>query len=195
MKGEMDLEQWEPQLKMALARHGAQLTPADREDMWQECFLALLQAEEAIARVTPQGRDSVEKYVYRIASNACVDMLRVKEKDKRIVDPHYRDRSVDLMPTGDFLGLAAPDTLLEGVDKRACQELYRIADFGVSNADLEIALSDLEPGEQFVLRSLFFNGESERDIGKSMKKSQTWVRNRKDSGLKKLKEALSWKKG
>jgi RNA polymerase sigma-70 factor (ECF subfamily) len=86
----------------------------DAEDLVQETFL---RAWRSRASFTSNGRSSLRAWLYRIATNACVDALRTRRR--RVLPAHVAapaDPDAPIAPPADLPWLQPyPDRLLEGV--------------------------------------------------------------------------------
>src|SRR3954469_4233305 len=101
----------------------------DAEDALQD---ALLRAWKALDRF--EGRSSARGWLYRIATNACLDAIA--RRPKRVLPIDYDDA-----PAGETFGLEpCPDELAEGYEEREGIELAFIA-----------ALQHLPPNQRAVL--------------------------------------------
>jgi DNA-directed RNA polymerase specialized sigma24 family protein len=69
-------------------------------------------------------------------------------------------------------------------------ELGRLAYFGISNSDLDAAISRLPIEEQYVIRETFFEGHSTRHIAREVNKSQFWPRDVKSRAIHNLRKLL-----
>ena len=87
----------------------------DAEDMLQETLLAAWRNLEAF-----EGRASVRAWLYRIATNRCLDALRARSRRPREVPAMQHERAPE--PTGRFEPIwlePYPDVLLEDIPDRA----------------------------------------------------------------------------
>jgi RNA polymerase sigma-70 factor (TIGR02960 family) len=87
----------------------------DAEDMVQETLLAAWRGLEAF-----EGRASVRSWLYRIATNRCLDALRTRSRRPREVPAMQHERAPE--PTGRFEPIwlePYPDVLLEGIPDRS----------------------------------------------------------------------------
>jgi RNA polymerase sigma-70 factor, ECF subfamily len=101
----------------------------DAEDALQD---ALLRAWKALDRF--EGRSSTRSWLYRIATNTCLDAIA--RRPKRVLPIDYEDA-----PAGETLWLEpCPDALAEGYEERESIELAFIA-----------ALQHLPPNQRAVL--------------------------------------------
>lgn len=195
----LDCTQWKPQIEKAVATYGRRLPAEQRDDMRQDCYLALVEkADKVLAVVTSQGLDSGGKYVYRIVSNRCLYTLR---KTRRHGD-HFPEMPYQKSPIAEAMGVWSGSHNdgdpgfhdLRGADDVDEQpmngELARIAQYGVSNSMLEAAIGRLPVEEQHVIRELFYQGNSERGAGQMLDRSQRWTRTRKRRALEHLREEL-----
>jgi RNA polymerase sigma-70 factor (ECF subfamily) len=66
--------------------------PEDRKDVFQEVMLRLYKHIGAF-----QGKSSLKTWIYRIAVNACIDFLRGRKRQERILD---RSCKYDLVAAG-----------------------------------------------------------------------------------------------
>src|SRR4051795_11042323 len=86
----------------------------DSEDLVQETFLRAWRSREPFAA---DGRFSLRAWLYRIATNACLDVLRTRSR--RVLPPDVvpaADPRVPPAPPADLPWLEPyPDRLLEGV--------------------------------------------------------------------------------
>jgi RNA polymerase sigma-70 factor (ECF subfamily) len=88
----------------------------DAEDALQD---ALLRAWKALDRF--EGRSSTRSWLYRIATNTCLDVI--SRRPKRVLPIDYEDA-----PVGETLWLGpCPDELVEGYERRESIELAFIA--------------------------------------------------------------------
>jgi RNA polymerase sigma-70 factor, ECF subfamily len=94
---------------------------SDAEDITQEAFA---RAWRSRAELTDQA--SVRPWLYRIATNACLDALRRRKRERRLwSDP-------EPMHTGDMLELGAPDLDIGWLEPMPDSVLSNIADEGLS---------------------------------------------------------------
>src|SRR4051812_42494778 len=101
----------------------------DAEDALQD---ALLRAWKALDRF--EGRSSTRSWLYRIATNACLDAIN--KRPARVLPIDYEDA-----PPGETIWLGpCPDELVEGYEQRESIELAFIA-----------ALQHLPPNQRAVL--------------------------------------------
>jgi len=200
----VDCTEWKPQIEKAVATCGRRLPAEQREDLRQDCYLALIEkAGKVDAIVASQGRDSGGKYVYRIAMNRCITVLRKNRRRDEVFPVVGREEQG--LDTG-WGGFGWSDRNVSGdpggfdrdegdMDEQPINgELSRIAHFGVSDEMLDEAISRLDPDEQHVIRELFFEGNSERVAGRQVGHSQRWTRTRKRRALENLKAALTEKR-
>jgi DNA-directed RNA polymerase specialized sigma24 family protein len=84
-KGNMsDITKWTPEIDRAVNSCVRTMPSEQKDDLRQECFLLLLQKQEAIAVVEAQGEDEARGYVFRIAKNCCLNMLRKNKREDRV---------------------------------------------------------------------------------------------------------------
>lgn len=143
----------------------ARSVPSDhKDDLKQECFLAILEKQPAIDNITPQGPEHVKRYVIQICRNRIVDSLRKDGKHEDCVS----------LETGPF-----------------CPE-HPVAkeDFGVSELELDEAVNTLPAHEQYLIRSIYFRNMTEKEVGVTLGKSQQWVNVEKQRAIGKLREIL-----
>jgi RNA polymerase sigma-70 factor (TIGR02960 family) len=87
----------------------------DAEDMVQETLLSAWRSLEAF-----EGRASVRSWLYRIATNRCLDALRARSRRPREVPAMHQERAPE--PTGRSEPIWVepyPDVLLEDIPERA----------------------------------------------------------------------------
>jgi RNA polymerase sigma-70 factor, ECF subfamily len=120
----------------------------DAEDLVQETFLRAWRARESF-----QGRSSVRAWLYRIATNACLDAL---DSRPRRVLPHHlsppSDPSVGLPPRTDLPWLQPfPDRLLEPVAPSDAEPAAAVVDRETIELAFLAAIQHLPPRQRAVL--------------------------------------------
>ena len=93
---------------------------SDAEDMTQETFARAWRSRGDLAH-----QASVRPWLYRIATNACLDALRRRKRERRL----WGDAAP--MPTGDFAELGAPDLDVAWLEPMPDSALSNIADDGL----------------------------------------------------------------
>ena len=122
----------------------------DAEDMVQE---TLLRAWRGLAGF--EGRSSFRGWLYRIATNACLDALARRSKDRRVL-PQSDGAPVDFAPLGapanevSWLG-PYPDTALEGIPDLAPGPEARYEMREAVQLAFIAALQELPPRQRAVL--------------------------------------------
>jgi RNA polymerase sigma-70 factor (ECF subfamily) len=92
---------------------------SDAEDITQEAFARAWRSRGELADPA-----AVRSWLYRIATNACLDALRRRKRERRL----WSDQAP--MPTGDFGELGAPDLDLAWLEPMPDSVLEKIADDG-----------------------------------------------------------------
>lgn len=193
----IDVMQFEKQVDSAVSSSGRMQTPDMRDDLRQECYLALIEKSDAVEKVQKeQGKDAARAYVYRLANNKCIDLLRKKKKEPRA--EHGNGARAPDLPTNPDMPGAVSSFYMEALHERPSMdrtmtEFDRVVEFGVSDEVLYAAISRLPVDEQFVVRSLYFEGESGRAVHRNTGKTHKWTELRLDRALKNLRTELERK--
>jgi RNA polymerase sigma-70 factor (ECF subfamily) len=161
----------EPAFAALVERHRAELrvhcyrmlgSYEESEDLVQETFL---RAWRSRARFRPAGRPAVRAWLYRIATNACLDVLR--SRPRRVTPPEVgasADPRAPLSPPSELPWLQPfPDRLLEP----AAPAEHEPAAVAVSRETLELAfiaaIQHLSPRQRAVLILRDVLGSSAKD--------------------------------
>jgi RNA polymerase sigma-70 factor (TIGR02960 family) len=119
----------------------------DAEDMLQETLLAAWRSLEAF-----EGRASVRSWLYRIATNRCLDALRARSRRPREVSAMQHERAPE--PTGRFEPTwlePYPDVLLEDIPDRSAGPAARYEARESIELAFIVALQHLPPGQRAAL--------------------------------------------
>jgi RNA polymerase sigma-70 factor (TIGR02960 family) len=119
----------------------------DAEDMLQETLLAAWRNLEAF-----EGRASVRAWLYRIATNRCLDALRARSRRPREVPAMQHERAPQ--PTGRFEPVwlePYPDVLLEDIPDRAPGPATRYEARESIELSFMVALQQLPPRQRAAL--------------------------------------------
>jgi RNA polymerase sigma-70 factor (TIGR02960 family) len=119
----------------------------DAEDMLQETLLAAWRSLEAF-----EGRASVRSWLYRIATNRCLDALRARSRRPREVSAMQDERAPE--PTGRFEPTwlePYPDVLLEDIPDRSAGPAARYEARESIELAFIVALQHLPPGQRAAL--------------------------------------------
>jgi RNA polymerase sigma-70 factor (TIGR02960 family) len=119
----------------------------DAEDMVQETLLSAWRNLEAF-----EGRASVRSWLYRIATNRCLDGLRARSRRPREVPEMQHERAPE--PTGRFEPTwlePYPDVLLEDIPERAPGPAARYEARESIELAFIVALQQLPPGQRAAL--------------------------------------------
>lgn len=161
------VDKWGQTVTNAVNKYARSVRYEDKEDLRQECFLAIFNKMELISGVEQQGEDEAKKYVYKLCHNKIIDIMRAtKGKNFEVsLDDKRNADEVDSIP--------AP-----------------VTEFNVSEQVLDRAVEKLDTHQQFVIRAHYFRGQSEVDIATSLGQTKWWVQQVKKDGISQLREIL-----
>lgn len=128
------------------------LTDDQREDLRQDCYVAMLTAKARMERAGPGG-------LRKLAAKIVVEQLAVKMKQ---VWRAAETENVDEIDT--------PDVVPEG---------------------FESMMEGLDDDERAVLTALYVDAKTEAYVAGRHGRSRWWVRDKKMSGLRKIKERMN----
>jgi len=163
---------WSKTVKESVNRYAKGHPKETKEDCEQECFLRILESQDVIEEILKaKGTEGAKNYVYGICHNKIVELLSPYPK------------SVATVSSDD-------PTVMKGVQDHVSE--YESV-LGVSEQDLDEAVKQLPRTEQHVIRSLYFHNMSERDLARSMGKTQWWVQQVKKEATVQLRTILESK--
>jgi RNA polymerase sigma factor (sigma-70 family) len=137
-----------------------ELCEEDAEDLLQDTFTKLW-----INRHRIQSKEHIKNWLYYVAGNAAINLLKSKEARYRNIEA------------------------LQWMNEPAYFEIQRISSEWLSWIYLE--LERLPPGEGDVIRSLFIDGLTMHDIAERRNTSIKTVSNQRNDGLNKLRARLT----
>lgn len=166
---------WGKTVKQAVDRYAKQSSKEDKQDYEQDCFVQILEFQDAVEKILKeQGLEAAKKYVYGICHNKITDIINPDRYPKSVI---------------------TADSIDDPVVKRQVQNHATEYEsvLGVSETDLDSAVKQLPRTEQHVIRSLYFHNMSERDLARSVGKTQWWVQQIKKFAIADLKRILESK--
>jgi RNA polymerase sigma factor (sigma-70 family) len=155
-----DVTRWESEVNRAVSKLSKGMTYEDKQDLKQDCYMALLEASDYLA-----GLDNSGAVAYTIAYNRIVEQRR----DKSLLDEALPLDEMTYEEKGD-------EAFMRGVLASPTEQ------------GLDAAVESLPKTENFIIRSLYFKGMTERDVAKSVNKSRHWVRMEKAKAVDILKK-------
>lgn len=153
----MDVLRWDKQVTLAISKLCKGLTYEDKEDLKQDCFVALIEASDYLDRVMEAGEITPGGAAYTICYNKIVELRRltpgtkVLEAAVSIEELSYDEKNDEAFIRGLFSG-------------------------SPTEQGLDAAVESLPKTENYIIRCLYFKGMTEREVAKSVNKSRHWVR-------------------
>lgn len=163
-----DVMRYEKQIDMAVNKLTKGLSHEDKQDLKQDCFLALLEASDYMDRILSDGDVAPEAAAYKIAYNKIIDTRGLQ--GPKILNEAASMDQLNYEEKGD-------DSFLEGLFSASPTE-----------QGLDAAVESLPKTENFVIRCLYYKGMTERDVAKSVNKSRHWVRVEKEKAVRILRD-------
>lgn len=163
---------WLPQIDAAIRKYAAGQSREEREDLRQECHLALFEARIRIAEVAGRGgSEEAVKFVSAISRNTVVEKIRGNKHLRQqgsLSDPDvFRDADAGQPPLSSHSAVRVPREAIEA------------------------ALNKLTPLEQYVVRGSLYGGDkSEEELARELGNTRSSVRTVKKLALKKLRALL-----
>jgi RNA polymerase sigma factor (sigma-70 family) len=161
----MDVTRYTKQVETAVNKAARGASPDRKQDLKQDCFVALLEAYDYLARVAEEGEKMAGGAAYTIAYNRAIEILRTRP----VLDAAV---SINDLPYEDVGSNAFLESLFSG---------------GITERDLDDAVKMLPKTEQFIIRSVFFKNVPEKELAASVGKSKRWVRDTKDNAITMLR--------
>lgn len=179
---------WQPVIRLAVRQTARGLRASEREDLEQECFLALLEKQDTVLEVFGRNVKEGEKFAYTVCRNKILNILRAAR--------HLTDcvpLNVELPPDAgspDISGKPAGqmETAIEHYNERK-SPLERT--FGITEETLDKAVDRLETAEAHVIREFFFRDRTEQDIASSLGRSKWSVQQIKKRAIAHLRTLLA----
>ena len=156
-KMEIDILQYKPVIASVL---GSFNIPRDKEDMIQECYLALLEKQHHLEKGLAQGLG--EKYAAVICRSRVIDVLKERSSEPRLNS------------------LSEP---------RTKHQADKVADLRIKepSLDLKDAILGLPPKESRAVYGMYVEGKTDVEMAVEEKVDPRSVRRRREKGLNKLK--------
>lgn len=178
---------WQPVIRLAVRQTARNLRSTEREDLEQECFLALLEKQEVVSEVFSRSPKEGEKFAYKLCRDKIVDIFRAAR--------HLTDCmpfNVEMPPdNGGHDTARTPDSVLEKSIAEYNQRRSPLErTFGVTEEALDKAVDLLPSEESQVIREFFFHGSTERQIAAASGHSEWWVRQTKKRAVAHLRGLL-----
>lgn len=163
---------WGKTVKDCVNRYAKNQTRETKEDYEQECFVRICEVIDVIEKmVEEQGNDAAKNYVYGICHNKIIDLIRSEKRLSGTLSLDDRSVAAEIQS----------------------HTAETIANFGVSEPDLDEAVKQLPRVEQHVIRSIYFHKMTEENLAKSLSKTKWWVQQVKKDAVVQLREILESK--
>lgn len=154
-----DVTQWAGIIESFLPKP---LSLADREDLRQDLYVVLLEADTSIQEALSRSNDDARKLVTMLLRNAT--QKPAKSKEESLDDPAVRTKTESNI----FESFSAPPH--QNVDRKKVSTAVR-------------KLPDLE---KLVIKKLFYQNETEEEIAQHLGRSLKQVKKIRESALSKL---------
>ena len=168
---DIDLLQYKPVIDNIMAK--LKVRKNDREDITQECYLALIQKQEHLEHGIRIGND--KNYVATICRSAILDLRRSETQHKP---------GRDEKPEVHFDSLSDPRVYR----KAAKVSIPKKPDPEATTSELEEAMLSLPFDEYRVIYELFVEGKTQEQAAKDLGVSERTVRTRNQRGIQLMKE-------